>query len=57
MAVRPQVSGKEAKCVCNNSCRLEGRQLTAHIAEMERNGPVLAGAFPPCRASHAPHNA
>lgn len=23
-----QMSDKEVRCICNNSCRLEGRQLT-----------------------------
>ncbi len=39
--ILPQVSGADVRCVCNNACRLEGRQLTVHVTDMIRSGPVL----------------
>ncbi len=27
--------------MCNNACRLEGRQLTVHVTDMIHAGPVL----------------
>lgn len=37
-----QINGNSAVCAINNSCSLEGIQLTVHISNMKYEGPILS---------------
>lgn len=37
-----QIHGDNAICVANNSCILEGLQLTVHISTMKNEAPILS---------------
>jgi pyruvate kinase len=37
-----QINGNTAVCAVNNSCSLEGIQLTVHISNMKYEGPILS---------------